>query len=58
VSDPLANIEDSKGQRDLGVFAVRVFDGALAETGSWLKAYFATAAFFHGMFKTPPEDSE
>ena len=56
MNDPLTNVEDSKGQHDLGVLAARVFEGALEETGSWLKAYFTCAAFCHGMLKPTPED--
>jgi hypothetical protein len=56
VSDPLKNVEDKKGQTDVGVLVVRVFQGALFESDSWRKAFWATAAFCYGMLKNPPED--
>lgn len=58
MADPLTNIEDRKGQTDMGVLVARVFEGALAETGSWLKAYLCTAAFCRGMFQPNPPDGE
>jgi hypothetical protein len=53
--DPIKNIEDEKGQKDMGVMAARVYLGALEETedleNSTVIAFNATAAFFAGMFR-------
>ena len=55
--DPIKDIEDKKGQQDMGVMAARIFQGALEELGyNVYHAYLATAAFFVGMFKGNQSD--
>jgi hypothetical protein len=54
--DPIKDIEERQSQYGLGLMAVRVFQGALSE-GTWLEAYFATAAYFHSMMQKPDEDN-
>ena len=49
-NDPLQNIEDRKGGLDLGLMAIRVYQGALIEADSKWEAFLATVAFFRGMF--------
>lgn len=60
MTDPMKQLEDKQGQTDTGVFAARIFAGALEESGSAAVAFFATAAFFCGTAAAPlpPEDEE
>lgn len=51
MANPLTDIEDKKSQNDLGVMVARVYEGALEETGSSVKAWWITAAYCYGMFK-------
>jgi hypothetical protein len=60
-NDPMKDIEDRKGQFDMGVMAIRTFQGAMSEAENWWEAFMATCAFFTGMFKSsqdPPEEEK
>lgn len=48
--DPLSNIEDRKGGLDLGLMAIRIYQGALIESDNKWQAFIATVAAFRGMF--------
>lgn len=58
MTDHIKDIEDKQGQIDLGVMSARVFEGALQESGSLLKAYFATSAFWRGSLDRGPTDDD
>lgn len=53
------DIEDKKGQNDLGVMLYRIYEGVISEeTATWLEGYIIVAAFVHGMFKASNEGEE
>lgn len=58
--DPLGNIEDRKGQQDLGVFAYRIFEGSRNEGATRFEATLIVGAWFLAMFintqQQPPEE--
>lgn len=58
MSDPLKDIEDKQGQIDLGKMTARIFEGALEETGSFLKAFWVTVAYCTGIFKNNQPDND
>lgn len=58
MTDPLTNIEDEKGQIDIGVFAHRIYRGAIQDGANWITAYLITAAWVHGMFKASQDNEE
>lgn len=58
MSDPLSNIEDEKAQKDIGVFAYRVFLGAKSDGASTFEAYLIVCAWFVGSFSPQPEDDD
>lgn len=60
MTDPLGDIENAKAQRDLGVLAVRVYQGAREEAGSWREAFWATVALLLAMVMKPdgPEEED
>jgi hypothetical protein len=60
VSDPVTQVEDAHGQRNLGIVAVRVYQGAREEAGSFPEAFWATVALLLSMMANPekPEPNE
>lgn len=52
------DIEDKKGQQDIGVLLYRTYQGAVAEGANWLEAYIVVAAFCHGMMKSNQDVEE
>lgn len=59
--DAMRNVEDRKGQQDLGVFAYRIFEGARMEGASRFEATLLIAAWFYGMFlntNNPPDNDD
>lgn len=62
MTDPLADIENRQGNIDMGLMAVRVFQGAQQEATGIHEAFLATVAFFIGMFRgnrldDPPDET-
>lgn len=60
-NNPLEDIENKKGQFDMGVTAIRTYQGALSEANNQWEAFFATCAFFYGMFRAntnPPDEDD
>jgi hypothetical protein len=55
MTNPLQTIEDAKAQSDIGVFAARVYAGALEETSSRRRAFWITVAWCLAMFKSTEE---
>lgn len=49
MSDALSNIEDAKTQRDIGVMAVRIYQGAREEGESRRDAFVVLVAWFRAM---------
>lgn len=58
MTNPMKDIEDRKAYLDMGVMAIRVFQGAMSEAENWWEAFMATSAYFVGMFKASNEPSE
>lgn len=58
MSDPLSDVENKRGQMDMGVMAARVYDGAYEETGSRYRAFLVLCGFWYGMFKGSRTDGE
>jgi hypothetical protein len=58
--DELTRLEEERGQRDIGVLAVRVYAGARAEASSSREAFWATVAALVAMMAKPdgPEEAE
>lgn len=61
MSDPLSDVENKKGNEDMGLMAIRVFHGAKQEAEGTHEAFLATVAFFYGMFRgnrldDPPDE--
>jgi hypothetical protein len=56
MTDPMTNIEDEKGQVDIGIMLHRIFRGAQEDGASWITAYLVTAAFAHALFKSSQEE--
>lgn len=56
--NPINEIEDEKGQIDLGRFAARMYMGALQESKSTVVAFAAVAAFFAGSKYTGPDEED
>lgn len=50
MTDPLTDIENAKGQQDLGVTAHRLYTGARTEGASRSEATLVMYAFFRAMF--------
>lgn len=46
--DELNRIEEEKGQRDLGIFGYRIYQGAISEGATASEAVGIVAAFFEG----------
>lgn len=57
MSDPLSDVENKKGQIDMGIMGARVYEGALYESGSRFRAFMVTYAFWAGMFKGSKEEN-
>ncbi len=51
----ITNIEDEKGQRDLGVFCLRVYRGAIEEGATPLEALAIVSAFVEGTVRSTRE---
>lgn len=49
MSDPLTDIENAKAQRDIGVTAYRVFQGARQEGASRSEALLIVVGWFRAM---------
>lgn len=58
MGDPLKDIEDRQGNIDMGKLAVQVFYGAREESETWVEAFWATVAFFTGMFRSGQEPKD
>lgn len=58
MTDPMRDIEDRKGMTDMGLMAIRIYQGALVEASNPLEAFMATYAYFAGMFKGSKDDDE
>lgn len=58
MSDPLSDVENKKGQIDMGIMGTRVYQGALEESGSRFRAFMVTYAFWAGMFKGSKEEEQ
>lgn len=58
MTDHIRDIEDKKGQQDMGVMGWRVYEGALNDGATPNQAYKVTIAFFAGMFKGSKDDTE
>lgn len=61
MNDPIKDIEDKKGNEDMGKLAVQVFRGAREEADTFLDAFWAVAAYYCGMFRSaqnPDPDEE
>ena len=56
--DPLSDIENEQAQRDIGVFASRVYRGARSDDCSIAEALFTTTAWYLAMFKSNESPSE
>ena len=58
MTNPIDDIENRKGNIDLGRMVVQVFAGAREEADSWGEAFWATVAYFAAMFKQGQEPDE
>lgn len=58
MSDPITDIENKKGQIDIGIMGGRVFKGAFEETRNRYEAFLVTFAFYAGMFKANPPNEK
>lgn len=58
MTGPLEDIENRKANEDMGRMAVQVFAGARDEADTWAEAFWATVAYFVGMFKQANEPTE
>lgn len=56
MSDHMSEIENRKAQQDVGGTLVNFFTGALAESDSWVHAFWATVAFGVALLKQEPTD--
>lgn len=57
-SDPLRAIEDERAQKDIGVFAYRVYVGAKEDGATEFEAYMIVCAWFVGSFHPKPDNED
>lgn len=55
--DPMTDIENMKGNKDMGTTLCQVFEGAMIESNDPIRAFYVTAAFFYAMIKSGQEQS-
>lgn len=58
MADPIKDIEDKKGQQDVGVMAFRVWEGAREEGASFREALAIICGWFYGLFKSAADSNE
>jgi hypothetical protein len=56
--NPLNELEDRKAQQDIGTFAHRIYEGALADGASRWDAFVVIVAWFRAMFISRPDQTE
>jgi hypothetical protein len=58
MSDPISEIESAKGNHDLGATVAQFYSGALADTGSRVRAFWVTAAWCYALVKSNQEPDD
>jgi hypothetical protein len=58
VTDPLTDLEDAQDQRDIGVFALRIYRGARTEGATRVEAFTVLVAWFRALLMHSAEAAE